>query len=200
MDAAGPAAPRPPSFRLIVGLGNPGREYAHTRHNVGFMILDQLARRAGVEFRPEPKWNADLATHAGVCLCKPQSFMNLSGEPVSHVSRFYKIPAGEILVILDDAALPLGRLRFRAGGSSGGHNGLGSILRQVGDVPRLRVGIGTAAEGRAMTQHVLGRFAPEEVRVLEETVARAADAVEFTQAFGIAAAMNRFNSSPQSPP
>src|SRR5207249_4328365 len=128
-------------------------EYAHTRHNVGFMILDKIAERSGAQFRHEAKWKAEIAScmdagasAGGVLLCKPQSFMNLSGEPVANVSRFYKIAPDEVLVVLDDAALPLGKLRLRAGGSPGGHNGLQSILDHIGagknDVPRLRIGIG----------------------------------------------------------
>ena len=123
--------------------------------------------------------------------CKPQSYMNLSGEPLAAVSRFYKIPANEILVVLDDAALPLGRLRIRPGGSSGGHNGLQSILDHVGDVPRLRVGIGAATGG--MTGHVLGRFTAEETEVLGESLARAVEAIDSACSHGIEAAMNQFN-------
>jgi PTH1 family peptidyl-tRNA hydrolase len=186
-------------FRLLVGLGNPGREYAQTRHNVGFMVLDKLAARDGARFRHEAKWNAEIASCGSVLLCKPMSFMNLSGEPVSNVSRFYKILPNEMLVVLDDSALPLGRLRLRASGSSGGHNGLQSILDHIGgeknNVPRLRIGIG-AAEGRGMTQHVLGRFAPEETPLLEQSLARAVEAIDFAQAQGLEAAMNKFNSQP----
>ncbi len=181
-------------FRLIVGLGNPGREYAQTRHNIGFMILDQLAARASVHFRHESKWNAEIASHAGVMLCKPLSFMNLSGEPVSNVSRFYKIEPHETLVVFDDVALPLGKLRLRASGSAGGHNGMQSILVHLGTqaVPRLRVGIG-AANGRELTNHVLGRFTADETPTLDESLACAVDAIDFTQQNGIEAAMNKFN-------
>ena len=157
-----PSSHETPLIRLIAGLGNPGREYENTRHNAGFMILDRLAQRAGVPFRTERKWNAALAAIAdGVILCKPQSFMNLSGEPLAAVARFYKAPSEAILAIFDDAALPLGRIRIRPSGSSGGHNGMESILRHVGDVPRLRIGIG-AADARPMVQHVLGKFLPDE--------------------------------------
>jgi PTH1 family peptidyl-tRNA hydrolase len=181
-----------PLFRLIAGLGNPGREYEETRHNAGFMILDRLARRAGVTFRSESKWNAAVASAGGVVLCKPQSFMNLSGEPISAVAHFYKIEPSQILAIFDDAALPLGRIRIRPEGSSGGHNGMQSILDHVGDIPRLRIGIG-AADGHAMIQHVLGKFLPGERPILAETIDRALEAIDCLQTQGIEPAMNKFN-------
>jgi PTH1 family peptidyl-tRNA hydrolase len=181
-----------PLFRLIAGLGNPGGEYEETRHNAGFMILDRLAQRAGATFRSESKWNAAVASAGGVVLCKPQSFMNLSGEPISALAHFYKIEPAQILAIFDDAALPLGRIRIRPGGSSGGHNGMQSILDRVGDIPRLRVGIG-AADGRPMVQHVLGKFLPEERPILAETIDRALEAIDCLQTQGIEPAMNKFN-------
>jgi len=181
-----------PLFRLIAGLGNPGREYEHTRHNAGFMIVDRLAQRAGVSFRIEPKWNAEIALTGGLILCKPRSFMNLSGEPLAAVAHFYKIPPAGTLAIFDDAALPLGRIRIRPGGSSGGHNGMESILQLVGDIPRLRIGIG-AADGRPMVQHVLGKFLPDERPVLGEAIDRAIQAIDCLQLNGINAAMNQFN-------
>jgi PTH1 family peptidyl-tRNA hydrolase len=181
-----------PTFRLLVGLGNPGREYEKTRHNVGFMILDRLASKAGAGFSLQKNWRAEIATQDRTVFCKPQGYMNVSGEPLAAVSRFYKIPANEILVVLDDVALPLGRLRFRPGGSSGGHNGLQSIIDHVGDVPRLRVGIG-AASGGEMTGHVLGRFTAEEMPVLGESLTRAVEAVDYACEKGIEAAMNKFN-------
>jgi PTH1 family peptidyl-tRNA hydrolase len=181
-----------PLFRLVAGLGNPGREYEETRHNAGFMIVDRLAQRAGIPFRLEPKWNAAIAAAGGVILCKPQSFMNLSGEPLAAVAHFYKIPPAQILAIFDDAALPLGRIRIRPGGSSGGHNGMESILQHLGDIPRLRAGIG-AADGRPMIQHVLGKFLPDERPILGGAIDRALEAVDCLQRKGIAAAMNQFN-------
>lgn len=181
-----------PLFRLIAGLGNPGREYEDTRHNAGFMIVDRLAQRAGVPFRLEAKWNASIAHAAGVILCKPQSYMNLSGEPISALARYHKIDPARILAIYDDVALPLGRLRIRPGGSSGGHNGMQSILQHAGDVSRLRIGIG-AADGRPMVEHVLGKFLPDERPLLAEAIDRAIQAVDFLQIHGIDAAMNQFN-------
>lgn len=184
-------------FRLVAGLGNPGREYDRTRHNVGFLVADALARRAGADFAHEPKWNADVARADGVTFMKPMTFMNLSGESVGDFCRFYKLEPEQALIIIDDAALPLGRLRLRGTGSHGGHNGLESVLMHLGSerVPRLRVGIGGAKD--SLVGHVLGKFTAEEQLALGETVNRAADAVDFAQANGIEAAMNRFNSNEQ---
>jgi PTH1 family peptidyl-tRNA hydrolase len=181
-----------PLFRLIAGLGNPGREYEETRHNAGFMIVDRLAQRAGITFRNESKWDAAVASSEGVIFCKPQSFMNLSGVPMAAVAHFYKVDPGQTLAIFDDVALPLGCIRIRAGGSSGGHNGMQSILEQLGDIPRLRVGIG-AADGRPMIQHVLGKFLAEEKPILAEAIERAVKAVDCLQHDGVDAAMNQFN-------
>jgi PTH1 family peptidyl-tRNA hydrolase len=183
-----------PHFRLVLGLGNPGRDYAATRHNIGFMILDHHADRAGFAFRLEARWNAAVATHGGVTYAKPLTYMNLSGRPARAISDFYKIEPSAVLVVLDDAALPLGKLRLRADGSAGGHNGLQSILEHLGtrDVARLRVGIG-APGGGEMSDHVLGRFSAEEKPELEMSVARAAEALHFAQQNGLAAAMNQFN-------
>lgn len=184
-----------PAFRLIVGLGNPGREYAHTRHNVGFMILDKLAARSGISFQASRKWDAEIAAHGGVHFCKPTGYMNCSGEPVAAVSHFYKVPANEILVVLDDVALPLGKLRIRLDGSAGGHNGLRSVIEHLGtqSVPRLRSGIGAAEGEKALTDHVLGRFEKGETAALEESLDRAVAAIELAQASGVQAAMNHFN-------
>jgi PTH1 family peptidyl-tRNA hydrolase len=159
--------------RLIVGLGNPGREYLDTRHNIGFMILDRLAKRESAPFRRERRWKAEVAQWGGTLLCKPLTFMNLSGESVRPLSSFYRFEPAEILVIVDDMALPLGRLRIRPSGSAGGHNGLQSIIENFGTpaIPRLRVGIG-AAQGGAIG-HVLGRFALDEAAPLEQSLARA---------------------------
>ncbi|HWB59818.1 MAG TPA: aminoacyl-tRNA hydrolase [Chthoniobacteraceae bacterium] len=178
-----------------MGLGNPGREYADTRHNIGFMILDQLAARKGFAFKKDRKWHAELAAHEGIHYCKPLSFMNLSGEPVSSLSGFYKIPPAGILAVFDDVALPLGKLRFRPSGSDGGHNGMGSLIQCLGtdEIPRLRFGIGAAEGATPLTSHVLGRFSSDEAPLLRDAIARAADAVEFATASGLTAAMNQFN-------
>jgi PTH1 family peptidyl-tRNA hydrolase len=180
-------------FRLVAGLGNPGREYDRTRHNVGFLVADALARRAGSAFVHEPKWNADVARAGDWTFMKPMTFMNLSGESVGDFARFFKLEPAQTLVVLDDVALPLGRLRLRRSGSAGGHNGLASILMHLGTelVPRLRVGIGGAKD--SLVGHVLGKFSAAEQDALDQAVNRAADAVEFAQASGFDAAMNRYN-------
>ncbi len=182
-----------PGLRLLVGLGNPGREYRETRHNVGFMILDRLAARERAAFRTEKTWRAEVARAGDLVLCKPLTYMNLSGEAVRPISQFYKIEPGQTLAILDDLALPLGKLRIRSGGSAGGHNGLKSIIAHFGtqEVPRLRVGIG-AAPGET-TGYVLGRFAPEEKATLDESLTRAIEAIDCARQRGLEAAMNAYN-------
>ena len=181
-------------FRLLVGLGNPGREYAGTRHNVGFMIADRLAAKSRAEFRIEKNWKAAMSKCGDLLLCKPLTFMNLSGESVRAVSDFYKVAPSEMLVVLDDTALPLGRLRLRTEGSAGGHNGLQSVIEHMGTpaVPRLRIGIGAAEPGEAVG-HVLGRFSLEEMPVLEQSLDRAEAAITCVLDRGLEAAMNAFN-------
>ncbi len=193
-------APTSPTFRLLVGLGNPGREYSGTRHNIGFMILDRLAAAAGASFRADRKWQAEVAVAGDVWLCKPQTYMNLSGESVGAITRFYKIEPANVLVVLDDMALPLGRLRLRERGSAGGHNGLQSILDHLGtpSIPRLRVGIGSAEPGAA-TDHVLGRFAVDERSLVEQSLNRAVEAIQFAQSHDLPSAMTRFNSTTTTP-
>ncbi len=195
-------APEGPTFRMLVGLGNPGRAYSDTRHNVGFMVLDRLAAALGATFRADKKWKADVASSGDVFLLKPQTYMNLSGESVSEIARFYKIEPVRVLVVLDDMALPLGRLRIRERGSHGGHNGLRSILDHLGtqDVPRLRVGIGEARADSgsapdAATGHVLGRFAVDERTLVAQSLDRAVEAVRFAQENDLPSAMNRFNTN-----
>ena len=184
-------------IRLVAGLGNPGREYQRTRHNVGFMVLDRLAVDAQLPWEFSAKWNAGWAK-SDVTLVKPATFMNRSGEAVAVIANFYKIAAEEVLVVLDDFALPLGRLRLRAQGSSGGHNGLESIFEHFGTegVPRLRVGIG-AAPVQGATDYVLSRFFEEEQPLLDATIRHAADAVKCAIDKGLIAAMNLFNQPPE---
>ena len=182
------------AIRLIAGLGNPGPEYAATRHNIGFMAVDQLAAQFGSVWDRSAKWDA-LSTKCGaVLLVKPLSFMNRSGYPVFAVAQFYKIEPREILVVLDDFSLPLGRLRLRAGGGPGGHNGLESVIVQFGteEIPRLRIGIG-AAPREGSVDYVLGRFFDEEKPVVRSTIERAVEALKCTIDNGLVSAMNTFN-------
>ncbi|HEY1770399.1 MAG TPA: aminoacyl-tRNA hydrolase [Chthoniobacterales bacterium] len=183
-------------IRLVAGLGNPGREYQRTRHNVGFMVLDRLTNDRGLPWEYSEKWGAAFAK-AETIFVKPATFMNRSGEPLAAIANFYKITAPEILVVLDDFALPLGRLRLRAQGSSGGHNGLESISEHFAteSVARLRVGIG-AAPREGATDYVLGRFFEEEQPLLDLTIKRAAAAVNCALDKGLFAAMNEFNKTP----
>jgi len=181
-------------------LGNPGPEYAATRHNVGFMLVDRLVSRWHATWAMEKKFQARLAKvkrdGRDVILCQPQTFMNDSGEAVGAVGRFYQLPPNRMLIVVDDADLTLGQLRMRAEGSSGGHHGLESIERQLGtrEYPRLRLGIGRRApEQREITDHVLGRFEAEERKVMEEVLDRAVRQVECWLADGIEQAMNEFN-------
>ncbi len=183
-------------FRLIVGLGNPGRQYERTRHNIGFMVLDRLADDAGTGFESRPKWQGHLAKLAdGTLLLKPQTFMNLSGRCVRQVAAFHKWTPEQVLVVYDDVALPLGRLRFREKGSAGGHNGIKSMIEHLGSdaFPRLKIGIGGASPG-GMTGHVLGTFREDEHEAVENTLASAVDAVQLALSQGFATAANRFNS------
>jgi len=180
--------------QLLVGLGNPGRDYARTRHNAGFMILDRLAAASGVAFRSEKKWDSEVAEAAGLKLCKPMRFMNLSGGPVRALCDFYKIAPEQVLVAYDDVALPLGKLRLRPRGSAGGHNGLQSVIDHLGTdaVPRLRIGIG-AAQGATLVNHVLGRFSSDEEAALDSALQRAMEAISCVREQGYEAAMNQFN-------
>jgi peptidyl-tRNA hydrolase, PTH1 family len=191
-------------FNLIVGLGNPGRQYEDTRHNIGFMALDRLAAASGVAFQSSPKWQCHLAKlpESGTLLLKPQTFMNLSGRAIRQVLAFHKWSPESMLVIYDDAALPLGRLRFREKGSAGGHNGIKSIIEHLGTdaFPRLKIGIGESHPGN-MTGHVLGKFSPDERPLVENTLATALEAVQLARSQGIAVAANRFHTSnPSTPP
>ncbi len=184
-------------IRLVAGLGNPGSDYQRTRHNVGFMVLDRLAADRKLPWDYSERWGAAWAK-SEVIFVKPATFMNRSGEPLSAIANFYKIPASEILIVIDDLSLPLGRLRIRAHGSSGGHNGLESIFQHFGteSVLRLRVGIG-AAPNEGAVDYVLGRFFEEEKKLLAETLVRAAEAVQCAIDKGANAAMNAFNKPPE---
>ena len=184
------------SFTLIIGLGNPGKQYEQTRHNVGFMVLDRLAASSGAVFQSTPKWQSHLAKIPGdgTILFKPQTFMNLSGRAVQQILSFHKWLPEQMLVVYDDVALPLGTLRFREKGSAGGHNGIKSIIQHLGTdaFPRLKLGIGASEPGE-MTGHVLGKFSPDERPHLENMLATAVDAVQLARSQGIATAAHRFH-------
>jgi len=183
--------------KAIVGLGNPGAQYKGTRHNVGFAVLDELARRASVEFESAPadalmaRWRR---TDEPVLLVKPLTYMNLSGQAVGELSRYFKIEPVDLLIVVDEVQLPLGKLRARARGSAGGHNGLKSVIAHLGDnYGRLRLGVGRGDSQRDLADHVLARFDKDEAAEAERMIARAADAAETFITSGIAAVMNQFN-------
>jgi PTH1 family peptidyl-tRNA hydrolase len=185
---------------LIVGLGNPGSEYARTRHNAGFMALERLAVRWKSDWRLEKRFEARVASVASnpsrLWLCQPQTFMNASGEAVARLAAYYRVTPGRILVISDDADLPLGELRMRPAGGTGGHHGLESIQAHLGtqEYPRLKIGIGRRADGvRQISGHVLGRISDEESKLLDRVLDRAADQAECWSTAGIQKAMNQFN-------
>ncbi len=183
--------------KLIAGLGNPGREYHGTRHNVGFEVIERLSGRHRIAVRSRRnRAVVGEGTIGGeqVVLARPQTFMNRSGEAVAGLARRYRIAPEDIIVIYDDVNLPLGKLRIRARGSSGGHNGMKSVIGSLGseEFPRVRIGIG-GPNRRDMIDHVLSRFSRAEGPIVREAVERAADAVEMYMADGPEAAMNRFN-------
>ena len=187
-------------MKLIVGLGNPGREYRDTRHNVGFTVVDEIARRHNLTLAMAPsqipdamiakKFGAD-----GTLVAKPLTFMNNSGEAVAALARYYDISIGDLLVVVDEVALPFGRLRARARGSAGGHNGLKSVIARLGttEFARLRLGVGRGDARRDLADHVLSKFEADEQSALGEFITRAADAAEMFAAEDIAKVMNTYN-------
>lgn len=185
-------------MKLLVGLGNPGRKYEGTRHNVGFDVLDEIARRHAAP-APRAKFRGhvtDFTVDADrVLLLWPHTFMNLSGTSVGAACDFYHLATEDVLIICDDFHLPLGKLRFRASGSSGGQKGLGDILRRLGteQVPRLRIGVGPLPEAWDPADFVLSKFRREEGAEIERTVARAADAAVDWIGQGMEVCMNRYN-------
>jgi len=184
-------------MRLIVGLGNPGTEYAGTRHNVGFEVIERLARRHNIAVRRRTLRSVlgdGMIEGKKVILARPMTYMNLSGEAVSAIARMYKIAPADVIVVVDDMALPIGKLRLRLKGSPGGHNGLDSIQRYLHteEYPRIRIGVGSARPGQ-MVDHVLGRFRPDEREAIGEAIERAADAVETALREGFEKAMNVYN-------
>jgi len=183
--------------RLVAGLGNPGAKYRGTRHNVGFEVLDELAARHGLTFEAAPadalqaRWRAG----DGVLLVRPLTFMNLSGEAIGALCRYYRIDTSDVLIVCDDVNLPLGRLRIRASGSDGGHNGLKSVAVHFAttDYARLRIGVGRGDLRRDLAAHVLAGFDADEAAGVREAITRSADAVELWIDQGLAPVMNMFN-------
>ncbi len=187
-------------MRLIVGLGNPGREYRETRHNVGFRVADEIAKRHGLTLAMAPSQVPDafIAKKFGAepfLIGKPLTFMNRSGDAVAALAHYYDIVAADLLVVVDEVALPFGRLRARARGSAGGHNGLKSVIERLGttEFPRLRLGVGRGDTRRDLADHVLSKFEADEQSALEEFITRAADAAEMFAAEGIEKMMNAYN-------
>ena len=192
-------------MKVVVGLGNPGSEYRETRHNVGFLVADELARRWGVGDWREQYEALAVKTRCGdeaVVLAKPLTFMNLSGQAVAGLAGFYKVEASDVFVIADDVALPLGRLRARREGGAGGHNGLKSVIQHLGTqaFPRVRVGVGRGTERRDLVDHVLGRFEAGERETVSAAVLRAADATETFLREGIERVMSAFNAAEKQDP
>lgn len=187
------------SVHLIVGLGNPGAEYAKTRHNAGFLLVEKLAVKWKSDWSNERKFAARVAkterSGKRVLLCQPQMFMNLSGQTVGALTKYYQLPLNQVLVAVDDADLPFGEIRLRISGSSGGHHGLESIEQHVAsrEFARLRIGIGRQDGAREITNFVLGRFEEAENAMLEKVLDRASDQVECWLDGGIQKAMNQFN-------
>jgi peptidyl-tRNA hydrolase, PTH1 family len=184
-------------MKAIIGLGNPGAEYKGTRHNLGFDVVDELARRWHVRLR---SWKSvaalGIASDRAVLLAQPKTFMNASGSAVSRIAGFYRIDVPDLLVVADDVNLPLGRLRLRRSGSAGGHNGLKSIVEQVGDqFPRLRVGVGRGNAASDLVDRVLSTFESGERDLVAKMVARAVDAAEMFAESGVERAMNAYNAA-----
>ena len=186
-------------MKAIFGLGNPGHRYEGTRHNVGFEVVDELTNRLGV---PDfDRWHSSAEYvikrwlgGPALLLGRPLTFMNDSGQPIGELAQYYKIDAADLLIVLDEAQLPLGKLRARSSGSAGGHNGLKSVIAHLGtEVPRLRLGVGRGDDRRDLADHVLSRFAPDEQDQVDRMIERAAEAAELFVTEGIAAVMNQYN-------
>jgi PTH1 family peptidyl-tRNA hydrolase len=186
------------SMKLVVGLGNPGRQYEGTRHNIGFRIVDELARQAGIAFASnkfEAEYGQGNLEGEKVALLKPQTYMNLSGSSVAPAARFYKVGPEDLIVVHDELDLPFGRMQLKRGGGTGGHNGLNSIVERLGsnDFIRVRVGIGRPDNKEKVVGHVLSSFGKEEGKALEELAAKVSDAIRAILREGLPAAMNAYN-------
>ena len=187
------------ALKLIVGLGNPGTEYARARHNAGFQFLDELARRHEALFRSEPRHRAEVArariAESELWLLKPMNYMNRSGDPVRSVASFYKVPLASILVAYDELDFPAGVVRLRQGGGAAGHNGMRDVIAQMGDgFWRLRIGIGHPGDRSQVLDYVLGRPQADEAQLIQDAIAAAVDAVPVLLAEGPQIAMNRLHS------
>ena len=186
-------------MHLIVGLGNPGAEYARTRHNAGFLVVERLAEQWKTGWANERKFVSRIAkaerSGRKVLLCEPQTFMNLSGEAVGALVKYYQVPVGKVMIVVDDADLPFGEIRLRPGGGSGGHHGLESVTQHLSskEYARLRVGIGRKNEVREITNHVLGKFDASEQELLEKVLSRVAGQIECWLSDGLQKAMSQFN-------
>jgi PTH1 family peptidyl-tRNA hydrolase len=188
-------------MKAIIGLGNPGPEYKGTRHNLGFEVVEELARRWNAKLKGW-KSSANLAVvrDRGALVAEPTTFMNASGDAVWKIVDYHDIQTPDVLIVVDEIQLPVGRIRLRRSGSAGGHNGLKSVIQHLGDgFPRLRIGVGRGDPRWDLADHVLSRFAAGERQTVEETIGRAADAAELFVAEGIESAMNRFNEQPLPP-
>jgi PTH1 family peptidyl-tRNA hydrolase len=195
------------AIKLIAGLGNPGTEYARTRHNAGFWFVEELARRHGATFRSEPRHKAEVArariADTDLWLVKPISFMNHSGDPTRSLATFYKVPVESLLVAYDELDFAPGTVRLKQGGGAAGHNGMRSMIAQMGDAFwRLRIGIGHPGDRSRVLDYVLGRPAPDDGRLIEDAIAVAADVVPILLKDGAQIAMNRLHThdSPGTPP
>ena len=185
-------------MKIIAGLGNPTREYEGTRHNMGFSAIYQIADRYNIKMniaRHKALIGTGIIAGEKVMLVMPQTYMNLSGEAIGEILRFYKLSPADLIILYDDIDLDVGKLRIRAKGSAGGHNGIKSIIAHIGTetFDRVRIGVGHKPEGWDLADHVLSRFSKEELPVVRDSVSRAADAIEVIISSGIEAAMNKFN-------
>ncbi len=193
------------NLHLIVGLGNPGAEYTRTRHNAGFMLAECLAERWSAVWREEKRFSARVARSEWqgrrVMLAQPETYMNSSGEAAGSLARFYRLALERVLILVDDADLPLGYLRMRPGGSAGGHHGLESVERALGttEFPRLRIGIGRREGAREITNYVLGRFDSTEMALVDRVLAAACGQAECWLEAGIQTAMSQFNGAVPDP-
>lgn len=188
---------------LIVGLGNPGKQYEATRHNIGFIGIEYLGREWSIDGKQQSKFEAIVGkgkvtidgSTTDIILAEPTTYMNLSGKAVSALCRFYQVPISNILILFDDAALPFGKLRFRPQGSAGGHNGIKSIIADIGTDKfcRLKIGVGTPKHSAALKNHVLGKFSDEENKQIDELLPVIKDAITTWLTQGNNTTMNKFN-------